>query len=289
MVQTLIIIQADANRIKTGTPKPVNITVPPRSQAPSLVKSMVSTSARGPSISFQTIKPELGAPGASVSAVAGTGTQEAAFGGTSGATPMIAGSAALILEAFPRAIPAEVKARLMNNAQTGNTPDTGIRTAPNLLPNQVAPATRIGAGEVRVDRAVAARTLAFSSEDESATFAFGYAAVASRQEIRKKVQVVNLANSHFRRKRVERMYLSRSAAESPVFGHEPDTGRRDELWNGLQRLPVRQRTAIVLRIYEDLPEQRVAEILGCRPGTVRSLVSRGLAEMRVHVRSDGNG
>ena len=127
--------------------------------------------------------------------MAGTGTQEAAFGGTSGATPMIAGSAALILEAFPRATPAEVKARLMNNAQTGNTPDTGIRTAPNLLPNQVAPATRIGAGEVRVDRAVAARTLAFSSEDESATFAFGYAAVASRQEIRKKVQVVNLANS----------------------------------------------------------------------------------------------
>ncbi len=101
--------------------------------------------------------------------------------------------------------------------------------------------------------------------------------------------VVNLANSHFRRKRVERMYLGRSAAEPPVFGHEPDTGRRDELWNGLQRLPVRQRTAIVLRIYEDLPEQRVAEILGCRPGTVRSLVSRGLAEMRVHVRSDGDG
>jgi DNA-directed RNA polymerase specialized sigma24 family protein len=45
----------------------------------------------------------------------------------------------------------------------------------------------------------------------------------------------------------------------------------------------------VLRIYEDLPEQRVADILGCRPGTVRSLVSRGLAELRIHVRSDGDG
>src|SRR5439155_19307443 len=55
--------------------------------------------------------------------------------------------------------------------------------------------------------------------------------------------VVNLANSHFRRKRVERTYVSRTAAEPPVFGEAPDTGRRDELWNGLQRLPVGQRTA----------------------------------------------
>jgi RNA polymerase sigma-70 factor (sigma-E family) len=101
--------------------------------------------------------------------------------------------------------------------------------------------------------------------------------------------VVNLANSHFRRKRVERTYLSRTAAEPPVFGEAPDTGRRDELWKGLQRLPIRQRTAIVLRIYEDLPEDRAADILGCRPGTVRSLVSRGLAELRVHVRSDDDG
>jgi RNA polymerase sigma-70 factor (sigma-E family) len=97
--------------------------------------------------------------------------------------------------------------------------------------------------------------------------------------------VVNLANSHFRRKRLERAYLRRSGAERPPAGDMPDVDRRDELWSDLQRLPARQRIAIVLRIYEDLPEQRVAEILGCRPGTVRSLVSRGLAEMRVHVRS----
>lgn len=98
--------------------------------------------------------------------------------------------------------------------------------------------------------------------------------------------VVNLANSHFRRKRVERAHLKRSAAEPLRSAEAPDMGRRDELWTRLQSLPVRQRTAIVLRIYEDLPEYRVAEILGCRPGTVRSLVSRGLAELRIHVRSD---
>src|SRR5438034_11696195 len=45
--------------------------------------------------------------------------------------------------------------------------------------------------------------------------------------------IVNLANSHFRRKRVERSYLDRTAAESPRVGDAPDTGRRDELWHGL--------------------------------------------------------
>ena len=77
--------------------------------------------------------------------------------------------------------------------------------------------------------------------------------------------VVNLANSSFRRKRVEREYLRRSAAEPAAVADAPDTDRRDELWTDLQRLPARQRTAIVLRIYEDLPEARVAEI----PGAVR--------------------
>ena len=100
--------------------------------------------------------------------------------------------------------------------------------------------------------------------------------------------VVNLSNSHFRRKRLERAYLRRSAAEPAASADAPDVGVRDELWSGLQRLPVRQRTAIVLRIYEDLSEERTAEILRCRPGTVRSLVSRGLAQLRVQVRRDAD-
>jgi subtilisin family serine protease len=181
MAPTLVIIQADSTRIKRAA-QPVNVTV--KNSSP-LVGSLASTSARGPSYSYQTIKPEIGAPGASVSAVAGTGTGEAAFGGTSGATPMVAGSAALLLEAFKGATPAEIKARLMNSS------DTHVLTAPNLFGNQLAPATRIGAGELRVDRALAARTLAFVAEDESAAISFGYAAIASRQEFRKRVQVFN--------------------------------------------------------------------------------------------------
>ena len=60
---------------------------------------MASTSSRGPDVSRSSIKPEIGAPGASVSAIAGTGTSVGPFGGTSGAAPMVAGAAALLLEA----------------------------------------------------------------------------------------------------------------------------------------------------------------------------------------------
>jgi RNA polymerase sigma factor (sigma-70 family) len=52
----------------------------------------------------------------------------------------------------------------------------------------------------------------------------------------------------------------------------------------MSRLSARQRAAIVLRFYEDLSEAQIAELLRCRPGTVKSLVSRGLEAMRSEVR-----
>jgi RNA polymerase sigma factor (sigma-70 family) len=54
----------------------------------------------------------------------------------------------------------------------------------------------------------------------------------------------------------------------------------DETWEVLRLLPDRQRMALVLRFYEDLPEAEVARLLDCRPGTVKSLVHRGLARVR---------
>lgn len=58
---------------------------------------------------------------------------------------------------------------------------------------------------------------------------------------------------------------------------------RDEIWAGLSRLPERQRAALVLRYFEDLSDEATAETLGCRVGTVRSLISRGLASLRVQM------
>lgn len=98
--------------------------------------------------------------------------------------------------------------------------------------------------------------------------------------------VVNLARSHHRRKRVERRWLEREKGALRPQQAQPDLGEREELWQALMRLSARQRAAIVLRFYEDLPERRVAEILGCRPGTVKSLVSRGLHALRGEIRGE---
>jgi len=100
--------------------------------------------------------------------------------------------------------------------------------------------------------------------------------------------VVNLANSHYRRRKVERAYLEREKTEAfmPPRSGANGVEDRDELWQALERLPARQRAAVVLRFYEDLPESTIADLLQCRPGTVKSLLSRGLAGMREQIRGD---
>jgi DNA-directed RNA polymerase specialized sigma24 family protein len=39
---------------------------------------------------------------------------------------------------------------------------------------------------------------------------------------------------------------------------------------------------LVLRYYEDLSDADIAELLGCRVGTVRSLAARAFARLRDH-------
>ncbi len=58
---------------------------------------------------------------------------------------------------------------------------------------------------------------------------------------------------------------------------------RDEAARLLALLPDQQRRVIVLRYYNDLSEQAVAEILGLSVGGVKSSASRGLAALRVQL------
>ncbi len=50
-----------------------------------------------------------------------------------------------------------------------------------------------------------------------------------------------------------------------------------DLRDALGRLPWRQRAAIVLRYFVDVPDSDIAEFLACKPSTVRSLIRRGVA------------
>ena len=57
-------------------------------------------------------------------------------------------------------------------------------------------------------------------------------------------------------------------------------GERLALLQALTQLPPRQRACVVLRYYDDLSVEEVAEVLGCRAGTVKSQTARGLAALR---------
>lgn len=59
-----------------------------------------------------------------------------------------------------------------------------------------------------------------------------------------------------------------------------DGGERVDLQRALAQLPRRQREVVVLRYIADLPEQVVAQTLGCSVGAVKQHASRGLANLR---------
>ena len=198
-----MVSQAVANILRSGLPNTV-VRFDPAVGVP-LAGSIVGSSSRGPQHEDTTlIKPEIGAPGASVSAIAGSGTGEGPFGGTSGAAPMVAGSAALVLQAYGgtkataqgtppgNAIghglsPLEVKALLMNTGE--------INIVNNPLTGALAPISRIGGGEVRVDRAITAPIAAWDKDVPAGALSFGFVDVADGTvSITKTVQIRNLDN-----------------------------------------------------------------------------------------------
>jgi RNA polymerase sigma-70 factor (sigma-E family) len=68
--------------------------------------------------------------------------------------------------------------------------------------------------------------------------------------------------------------------------HADQLADRDALNRLLDELPPRQRAVLVLRYYEGLADDAIAEILGCSPGTVRSHASRALAALRISPSND---
>lgn len=53
-----------------------------------------------------------------------------------------------------------------------------------------------------------------------------------------------------------------------------------ELLDAVARLPYKQRAVLVLRYWADMPEAELADIVGVRPATVRSITARALARLR---------
>jgi RNA polymerase sigma factor (sigma-70 family) len=92
--------------------------------------------------------------------------------------------------------------------------------------------------------------------------------------------VVNGCRNELRRRAVRRR-RDRVAATTPTTADVTGAhGEADALLRALAGLAPRRRIALVLRFYLDRPEAEIAELLGVRPATVRSLTSRGLADLR---------
>lgn len=91
--------------------------------------------------------------------------------------------------------------------------------------------------------------------------------------------MVNTQISWWRRRKLE-IYPTDELPDRPVDDHTRRTEMRDVLGRALQRLPKRQRLAVMLRYYEDMSETEVAEVLGVSVGTVKSTVSRAMARLR---------
>lgn len=92
---------------------------------------------------------------------------------------------------------------------------------------------------------------------------------------------INLANSHYRRGKVERRAMSRLHART-LEASEPDHQDAVALRNAIASLPRRERTAVVLRFYFDMPFWEVGDVMEVPLSTAKTLAGRGVARLRKH-------
>jgi RNA polymerase sigma-70 factor (sigma-E family) len=77
-----------------------------------------------------------------------------------------------------------------------------------------------------------------------------------------------------------RMSSTHGQAEPTTADIADMSSEHSDLERGLRGLPSQQRVVLVLRYWQDLSETEIAELLGCRRGTVKSRASRAYARLR---------
>lgn len=88
--------------------------------------------------------------------------------------------------------------------------------------------------------------------------------------------IINGIYQRSRRYGREQRHLTLARHGAPVSIDGPTGGLSD----AIARLPLNQRTAIVLRYWADLDHHSIADAMGVRPSTVRSLCTRATAQLR---------
>ncbi len=193
-IPSVMISQADGQRIKNALAggATVNVTLSssitiPR---PDLADTLSDFSSRGPRRAGSLLKPDIAAPGQSItSARAGTGNGALTISGTSMAAPHVAGAMALLRQLHPSWSVEELKALAMNTA-THN-----VRVAaPGDSP--LHPPSRVGAGRIDVHDARDTPVIAFNAENpELVSVSFGAPEVISTATVTKTIRLVNKSST----------------------------------------------------------------------------------------------
>ena len=146
-----------------------------------LPTGLASFSSGGPRNVDSMLKPEISAPGNPiVSAYMGSGTEGAAFSGTSMATPNVAGIAALVQQAHPGWTPGQIKAAIVNSGD----------------PSVIGAYRTHSAGTGFVNAASAAHTKAIAySDDKLVSMSFGLEEFGKDYSKDKTVRVHNDGNT----------------------------------------------------------------------------------------------
>ncbi len=88
--------------------------------------------------------------------------------------------------------------------------------------------------------------------------------------------IVSLSTTWVRQRVRSRSAFKREGLASSVEPFEEGVA----IWQSLSCLSPRQRAAVLLRYAEDMSERDIADALRCRPGTVKSLLSRALRSLQ---------
>lgn len=83
---------------------------------------------------------------------------------------------------------------------------------------------------------------------------------------------INLAHSHYRRRAIEGRALTRLGNRAPTA---PSAGSDADTLELLKSLPHRQKAALVLHYYLDLPVREVAQVMEIPEGRANTLIHRG--------------
>jgi len=124
--------------------------------------ALTGFTSEGPARLTNDLKPDISAPGLSIAAAAvGTGNESIQFSGTSMAAPHVSGVATLLRQLHPTWSPEQIKAVMMNQAETAMK---------NADKTPLPPATAMGAGRVQAFESARARSVAWPG-----SLSFGFA------------------------------------------------------------------------------------------------------------------